>query len=497
MRLPLEAKESECLKLIYSDKLSCEESLELVVPDTCADAEKILDIRGQALLVSKAALSDGVLVTACVEADVIFLSEENEPACISSKLNFEFSAIAKGIEESSQLVVSLEICRLEARLLNPRKILIRAELTAEIKAYKEDVFTLWNELPEAGENGVYLLSKEAEHSLVAGIGEKNFTISDEYELPEDCHEARIISCVTELHSEDVKVVGNKLVFKAKTETHALLSGEGGNIVSAVFETPFSQIIETENARDDAAASISLSLLSADFVALPDRDGGVIAANFKLSANAVCTVSKRTSFIADSYSNKYPLVPEYVRVPAVFCQPSQHRRVLLEGELDSGQVEFSYLRCHGITIGSDGGRLGITARLGGIGKDEKGNLIPISLSLRGTEDLQLDSNCEAVLGMAHSTSLNIRDSGNVSLEACFDVTICRNFEFEAICAIEADELSPTVSEGRPSLTVLCADRGESLWDIAKRHGSTIEAIESANSIGDDFDAKRRPLIVPKV
>ena len=497
MRLPLEAKESECLKLIYSDKLSCEESMELVVPDTCADAEKILDIRGQALLVSKAALSDGVLVTACIEADVIFLSEENEPACVSSKLNFEFSAIVKGINESSQLVVALEICRLEARILNPRKILIRAELAAEIKVYKETVFTLWNELPEAGENGVYLLSKEAEHSLVAGVGEKSFTISDEYELPGDCHEARIISCVTQLHFEDVKAVGNKLVFKAKAETHTLLSGEGGNIVSASFETPFSQIIETENAWDDVAASINLSLLLADFVALPDRDGGVIAANFKISANAVCTVSKRTSFIADSYSNKYPLAAEYVRVPAVSCQSPHRHRVLLEGELDSGQVELCYLRCQGITIGSDGGRLGITARLGGIGKDEKGNLIPISLSLRGTEDLQLDSGCEAVISTTHSTSLNIRDMGNMSVEIGFDVTICHSFELDAICAIEADELSPKDSEGRPSLTVLCADKGESLWDIAKRHGSTIEAIEKANSIDDDFNAKMRPLIVPKV
>lgn len=497
MRLPLEAKESECLRLIYNDKLSCEESAEVVIPDVCADVGKILDVRGQALMVSKRAVSEGLVVSACLEADVIFVTEEDsEPRSISAKLPFEFSSIAKGVDEDCEIVAALELCKLEARMLNPRKLFIRAELAADIRIYKDDVFLLWNDLTEADEVGVHLLRREIEHSLVMGVGEKSFTVSDEYDLPDgDCN-SRIISCMTEICADDVKSVGNKLVVKASAKTNALMAHRGGEIFFASFETQFSQIIESDSASDDTEVDIILSLVSADFVVLPDRDDGVIAANYKICVQAVCVAGQNSTYVADAYSNQFEIELESTEVPILNFNTERRQRIRLSGNLNEDCGDVLYLSCGGVCSFIEEGKTSFTARVSGIGRDAEGELLPLSATLRGSEEIGLAEGESMTVSGVCCGAPSVPRSGEISLDLDFDLALCSHKKLEAISAIEYDEESPIDNENCASVVVICSERSSSLWAIAKKYGSTIETIEAANSLCGEFSESSRPLIVPR-
>lgn len=499
MRLPLERKESECLKLIYNDKISGEESCELVIPDTCGDVGTILDVRGQVLISSKKSSDDSICVSAVVDVDVLFLEEDGESVhCVSAKLPFELSTAVNGANEDTQIVADIELCSTDARMLNPRKLLIRAELISYVRCYNEDRFVLWEDVSCNDDYAVHLQKKHLEHSLTAGVGEKSFSLSDEYAMPKTGDDsAKLLSCVTKLCVNDVKTVGNKLIFKAVAETNALFLSCDGEVFSSIFETQFSQIIESDSAQDEPQVDIILYLTSADFVLLPDKEDGVIAVNFKISAQSVCVVNTCSAYIADAYSCRFPLEIEKADVPVFSISPAKKQKLRLEGTFGDVSCNVLYAYCAGVCMGIEGGKVSFRADIRGVGKGSDGELIPLEATLKGCEETAPEDHQHIIISCLCCGPLTVTQNSNLCIDLFYDMAICEHGELRAICALEIDEDCPVDSDSRPSLVIICANNGADLWTIAKKYGSDIDAIIAANSLHGEFSETMRPLIVPKV
>ncbi len=499
MRLPLKALESECLKLIYSDKITQEGSIELVIPDTCGDVGKILDVRGQLLINSNKSVSDGLIVSASVEVDIIFLDEDGDSIhTVSVQLPFEFDQTIKGATEDTDAVISMEMCRLDARTLNPRKLLVRAELSADIRCYNEDKFVLWETLENPEEYGIHLKREDIEHSLIMDIGEKSFTVSDEYNMPSDqTGDARTLSCVTEICIDDVKTVGNKVIFKATAKTNAVFLCSDMDISSANFETQFSQIIETDSVRENAQVNIIPYITASDFVFLPDREEGVIAANIKVCVQAICVANRASVYVADAYSNKFSIEAVTADVPVFSLIPSKQMKLRLEGSCGSEIDKVLYIYCGGVCSDINGSKLDFTARICGVGTNSDGLCVPLSATLRGSQELDLEANQRVDIFDICCCAPDLSDEGRIELEISYCISVRDDEQIDALCAIEVDEEMPVNSESRPSLVILCANYDASLWSLAKEYCSTIEAIRDANSLCGEFDEKTRPLLIPKV
>lgn len=499
MRLPLERKESKCLKLIYNDKISGEESCELVIPDTCGDVGKILDVRGQVLVTGKKAFENSVCVSAAVEADVLFLAEDMETVHhVSAKLPFELSAVVNGAGEDSYLLAETCLCGIDARMLNPRKLLIRGELLADVRCYNPDIFVLWQTGEFEKELGIRLQSRQLSHSLVTDIGEKSFTLSDEYALPKNGDSpAKLLSCVTGLCVNEVKTVGSKLIFKAVAETNAVFIDSEGDVFSSVFETQFSQIIESDSAQNEPLVDIIPYLTSSDFVLLPDREEGVIAANFKISVQAICIVTTTSDYIADAYSCRYPLEAEKAQVPVFLANTGGKQKLRLEGSFGEENCELIYAYCAGVCTDTAEGKVCFRTEIRGVGKTQEGMLTPLSASLKGCEEFMPEPHRRPDVINLCCGPLTVTQNGSICLDLFYDLVIFENGELSAVCSLEIDSDRPLDFDRRPSLVVLCGDLGTDLWSIAKKYCSDIDAIVAANSLCSEFSEGMRPLIVPKI
>ena len=86
------------------------------------------------------------------------------------------------------------------------------------------------------------------------------------------------------------------------------------------------------------------------------------------------------------------------------------------------------------------------------------------------------------------------------ELAVELTIAYGLmEFSEIVAVGGLELGENNSAergNRPSLVVVCTNRGADVWSLAKKYGSTVEMIENANREGEAFNPARRPLLVPR-
>lgn len=501
MRYVLDRSERSCFIPIYESTLVQHESTELVIPDIREDVDVIVDVRGQLTLQAKKVLTDSAVISASVFVTAIYRTETGEkPECVSTTIPFEFNISEPGIDEETELIASLDLCSIEAKPLNPRKLLFKAQVSAKVRCLIPDNFSICTGIPEAAEKAcVHTHISQVEHSLISGVREKIFTVSDEYQLPKGIDESATLICTESgICVNEVKTVGTKLVFKATADTVGyFMTAEG--LKTGVFSSVFSQIIETDAEHENASAVVLLELMSADYTRMPDSTQVDYAASFRICATAICTDRTTNTYISDAYSNCRELELDTASIAVRDTMPAKTLEVDLEGALPSGVspesvVYLSVSCCCAVT--DTCGKLRVTAQATGVYKSDEG-CMPLYVELSGGDEIVLgDRQCMNLLYLCCDNAVTIRDN-SVSTGAKLLVEVTRSCEISAICAIEYDEETCLDNSQRPSVTVLCSQYADvDLWAIAKKYGSSIEAIEKANSLTGEFYPQMRPLLVPK-
>lgn len=504
MRVALHRVESDCFKPIYDSDISKEETLELVVPDVSADIGRILDVRGQLLISSQKARTDEIYISASVEVTVIYAADESgKVQYVMSNIPVDMTVPVPGADENTRLVSRWQLCSLDARMLNPRKLLLRANVSAHITACMPDKFVLWDNLSE-DEKNVYILQKEVEHTLVVGVRDKSFVVSDEYRLPSDMDQnAKMLSASTEICVQDAKAVGNKIVVKAVANTSAVFLNENdGSLFDSIFSTQFSQIIEVDTYGDDVETVVTILLKDAEFSMITGRDNGFLcSAMLNMTAQAVCRENKTSMYVADAYSNKFELTPETEIVKLTKCYPSKTLMLNMRDRLQSKDAltEIRYADITTVCAEVDGGDIKVTVLVGGVATTESGESVPVELRLTAGESVPLTKNQKLTIvsvccekAVLTGTALN----AEISVDLTLTYGIKESAEISAVSSLEICEDCTIYSNDRPSLVVLCADKNIDLWTLAKKYGSTTEMIKNANMHDGEFSADCRPLLIPR-
>lgn len=502
MRVALHRVESDCLKPIYDNAVSKEETLEVVVPDVCADVGKLLDVRGQLLITSQKARMNEILIGAAVEVTVLYAAEDSgKPQYVLANIPIEITIPANGVDDGVKLLTRAELCTLDARLLNPRKLILRAEVTAHVRAYAPSSFVLWDNLSEEETAPVHILKKQAEHTLIVGIREKTFAVSDEYRLPEGKGQAsKMLSAQTQLCVQDLKSVGNKVVVKASAKINSVFLNEGdGSLFETLFETQFSQIIEVEYAGEDIFNTVMLQLRDAEFTLAADR--ALCAVTLHLCAQLTSRRNISSGFIADAYCNRCALSQETTELKLKKYQPQSPLTMGLQGRLQSKMplAEIQYLAVSELCTEVDGGTVKAAVTVTGVGRTESGEAEPIAVRLRAEEAMTLTANQKlriASVCWERPMSIGTPQNAELAVELTIAYGLMEFSEIVAVGGLELGENNSAERGNRPSLVVVCTNRGADVWSLAKKYGSTVEMIENANREGEAFNPARRPLLVPR-
>ncbi len=505
MRAALHRVESDCLKPIYDNVICKEETLELVVPDVSADIGKILDVRGQFLLASQKVKTDEIHISGSVEVTVIYAAEDSgKVQYVMANIPFNVTAPVAGADDNSKLVSRWELCDLDARTLNPRKLLLRADTAAHIVVYAPDKFVLWDNLSESEKAPAYILKKEAAHTLVVGVREKSFVVSDEYRVPADKGQnVKMLSASTEICVQDVKEVGNKIVIKALSNTTAVFLNESdGSLFDSLFSTQFSQIIEVDTYGDSIMNSVNIQLRDAEFTMISGRDNSpAYSASLQMVAQAVSKDNRLAVYIADAYSNEFMVKTETADTKLMKCLPKDSLMLNMRCKMKPNEnlADILYVCVSEVCTEAEGNEIRVSVNIGGVGRCENGELEAIGLKLNTEEKVELMRNQRLnIASVCCEKPMIIGAPQNAEISVAVNINYCiKEFsEISAVCCLDICEDCPIRYDDRPSLVVLCSDRESDLWCLAKKYGSTVEMIENANKFYDDFTPRCRPLLIPR-
>ena len=502
MELSMKRSGIACCEKVFEYAMPVEQAAETVVPDTMPDVERILCAEGMVIIRSKEVNDGRVSVTAGVAATVIYAPEGGGKPCrISAAVPVELELDAPGVTQESIPVAMLSLTGVEARMLNPRKLLVRAVVFACVECYAQTEMSFCDGLEGEGSENVEVLTDSRTISPVVCVREKTFVVSDEYRLqPGQPAIGELVWHGVDIVPGSVRAVGSKIVFSGTVRMSVLYeAAETGELATAGFETEFSQMLDTGSDLSSPDCSI-YSMLTAEYVEPTTLSGGErgISAEFHLVSQAVCTDSVRVTCVTDCYSNcrELEITSEENELGCVQRRSTVRATVHESLPASPQPTEICKVMCRTGTAVCEGGTLKCPVTVTVLYYTSDGQCWSVSRRLTSEAPAELGENEYAALVRANCTDCSASPSA-----AGTDVRLLVDFELLVVKRITVPQIA-TVTCGEeldlgdlPSLTVVRAGSGETLWALGKRYRSTAKLIAAQNGLSESECLEGRTLLIP--
>lgn len=485
----------------YYGTISQEELTESIVPDAYPDISRIVSSSGEASLTAKQTSEGTIKVSGIACLTVLYIPEgESSPRSLSYDIPFQCTADSPNIKETQQVHAKMIGVSADARLMNPRKVLLKAEITVNVAVYGQE----FNEVccDAQGHEDVCGLEKqmtEYRDYVISAVVEKPFVFSEL--LRQSASKPRmeeVIEYHTELGSLDVKYIGKKIVCKGELHL-SMLYRSGLDLVPAHFDLPYSQIIDVENGAEEGDPEASILLKSV----VCQLQEGELEVAVEAQIQAVLWSQRKITFLNDVYSTLESLEAERAEyqfcsmsecssrreTARQFCESGIPVKQVLSGTAYAGQISAhatdtltkyeTVLAVQVLYLSDDDALCAVEYS------------IPASCELEVSDGCSCKCICKVVgdvIAVPVTGGLEIR----VETEYSWRVT-----KMETVSYVAGIRSMPTqnLSEAKPSVILRMVSDNESIWEIAKLCGSTVKDICSANELTTDSLNPGMILLIP--
>ena len=493
--MPAESR-TDRLEAVFGACVPKEFSAESVVPDTMPDIDRILDAE-TAIYIRSKSIDDGeVTLDGVITAVVLFSAAEDE-SVHKLELSVPVSIECRDGEIQSRdvLLSDTAVTASEAKMLNPRKIVLRAETVSEIRLLRTETL----ELSCSGTDspGTQLLKKPASIGYITSVSEKTFTVNEEIPLPDRASLDELLSFHAQVAAEDMKKVGSRAVLQGMVLLSVLYTKEeDGTLVQQSFSVPFSQILEAPP--EDVTASVQLRQSACYLEPIPGLNGASsLSLEMHLTAQLVFTAVMETEYVADAYSLRGLCTADHRTVTVCGRFAPTELRCTTREHLDAPEgvkrVISVYPSASLPAIAEKAFRIPLIVRVLFLGSDDRQHhaVKRIAAEIPADDSFGAQVYCSQVIFREANASA-APDGLDIRLETELRFIQAAADQIHCVCAIETDD-GPQIAAGEGPSLIVVRPGGASVWDLAKKFRSTCALIEESNPGGIDPD---KLILIPR-
>ena len=470
-----------------------EQTQQVRLSDAMPDVGKVVASWGQVLLRGKEWRSDSVCVTGGVKAWTLYAPEDgSQPRCVESWLPFQMKWDMPDAQRDGTVIACPMPVMVEARMLSDRKLMVRANvrIMACAMVSAEAAIHTPADLPQ----DVQTLRNTYPMRLPVEAGEKAFEMEETVSLPstEQPMETLLRYTLAPALTES-KLVADKLVLRGAARLHMLYMGTDGRLHSWDTELPFSQYTQLDEQYEPGAeAKICFGVTALE---LEPGEDGALALKAGITAQYVICDQKEVVVAQDMYSpnRSVRLTVEELQLPAVLDEQSQNIRAEVTPErMPLQTVDAVFLPDPPEVYREDDN---VHARLGGtlqlLGINEDGELC--------CENCHWEDALSFPTGEQTNTHLHLHSMGTpqstgngMRTELQLDALTTTQQPMAVVTGAELGDMTEP-DPNRPSL-ILRRLGDESLWELAKHTGSTVDAIQKLNGL-QETPVSDQMLLIP--
>ncbi len=465
-----------------------EETQEIRLTDGMPDIGRILGCWGQPIVRSKEWRSGGMGISGGVMVWVMYAPEDGtEPKTVEGWVPFQQKWEFEDNGRDGFIWVQPVLKSMDARSVSPRKIMVRANVATLGQAMQMTQADVYQ--PDHVPEDVELLRRSYPVELPVETGEKLVQLDEELTAPDSAMEKILCYSLMSRITEQ-KILGPRLVFKGLALLKTMYMS-GGKIQNWEVEVPFSQYAELD--RDLSGGAVGVIMPVVTDLELGLNEGRI---HLKATVAAQYTIFDRLAveLTEDAYSPRREVEPKFLQLqlPARLdhWQGTAEQELTIPGEMSaladvSTMWDIPQCRSNEMTLNG-------TCQV--LYYDPVGNLQSGTGKLEQTVELDQDSaaalRCSAAAWEKPKVSIH---GEGVTISQAMDLIFSATGRqgMNMVTGMELGELREP-DGGRPSL-VLRRCQQESLWELAKEHGSTVAAIRSANALEGEPEPARMLLI----
>lgn len=484
---------------------------DITLPDYCPDIKRILKCLVTPCVISEQCVGDRVTIDANAFVQVVYVDDSNNIFCYDK--TFPFS---KTIELGKQIdnptaEIRMKTAYANTRAVSQRRIDIHASVAISVSIFGKKEAEV---VTDAENCGVQLLKDFDNSSDYIGHAIKSFTLNEVMEIGKSKPPVRqIIRQKTVPYLSEVKVIANKLLLKGDLTVSILYCADNTDGGYEVFENslPISQIVEFEGIDEDSDYSVKINVSSISIIPKTNSNGEKSLFDVTVSMTAVIKADKKSeiSLPSDCYSTEYNLKSEKKLLSfEKICDKYEELVMIKKNEEFSNTSisEIINIWCDDVvtTYTCTGDELKIIGStvVSILGKDDANQPFYAERTLTFEKVKNIDGGCRDLICSADATVSSVgfvlTDSSKIDLrvEVRLNCTLSRRNTAEILTDISCDKESKKEKKAS-ALTIYFSDKGENVWNIARKYNTTVDAIKIENDIKENLIAEKCMLLIPGV
>ena len=478
---------------------------DMIIPDAKPDIINTINVSGIPTIYRKETMEGKIRVDGNINTYIMYLSDEEKPENRGLNTSLDFSEIieVKQSIEGANLKIATNINSIECKIINERKINLKAALEMKITISTDEEVEIIEDIQK--ENSLQILKDKIEVNSLIGRGSTKVHSKETVQIEQEDLLAEILEADIELIDKDTKISYNKILAKTDAKIKILYLTEEGEIKKVFGTVPVVGFVDLPNVNENSICDVNYELQN---IIIKPNNSEEHSIYVEIETEITCEGydSKQISVVKDLYSPYKNIEMDTKQINLVSTKKQIKEKNTLKEHLVIDELENKkLLDVEAKPIIRNENKNGTNLKvdcdmeLKFILFDEQNSRIEIK-----EEKIPFDFSTN-ILEKENYTNIDL-EIGNQDFVIQSNNEVSCNLDVINILEIEKYSNLQTINnieekgdkeDANYSVIIYIVKKEDTLWNIAKKFGSTICDIVKVNEIEDPENLKaNQKIFIPR-
>ncbi len=468
--------------------------MDILLADYCPDVTAILKCMIRPVITARYQSGDRYSVDGITTVRVLYLTEDRQTVhCFEALQPFNVHFRMNG---AVHYYTDIKTDYVNCRAVSPRRIDIHGAFRVFLTACGEGTASVFS---DPHDRNVFCQTHTVTSSIPMCEAEKAFLVDETIDLGV-CAD-RLLYCDCVVDRCESKILTNKMIVKGTLRLKAAY-GIDTQLCRNEQEIPFSQILDVDGLTEEWDCDTTVTVGECETHLQQNENGSsLLFFNCKLMACARCSKQESDEVVLDAYSVEHPLMCDTTPIETCVCHEthtsatSMQETLSLSDGICAIDDVFAELKGYEIRQTENDSCLTVCVLVGMITRDQAGYLGYCEKTVDFETPFKENGQDVHVRLLSVAASV-YGDQVRIQAET---ETVCRVTQKETLNVVTdvAEDLKQSFPRCAASIRIVYADAGETLWQIAKTHHSSVEEIAAENDLSSPVITTATMLMIPTV
>ena len=462
---------------------------DMIVPDSKPDILNTISTSGIVSIYKTEISEEKIRIDGNVNTYIMYIPDGVEDNVRGLNTNLDFSEIINipTCKEGMNPVLETQLKSIDCKVLNGRKINIKAIIEVSFKIYSQDSIEIINDMNNV--ENLQMLKEELKVNSLVGMGLNKISSKDTIRIDNIDNLAEILKVDINLGSKDIKLSYNKVLAKSEIEIKIMYLTEDNRINITNSKLPFVGFIDIPNVLDGNICDVNYLIKNIIIKPNPQEEHSIYV---EVEVEITCNVyeEKDINIIQDMFIPGKELDFEKKQITTVMDKQNKINIKSINEKINFRAIENTKLIDVDVTtsiLKEDKINSKILCEgdinlkflfLNNNNQIEiKETTIPFDFVVEDLENGET-LNSENYIEIK-DTNFIVQEGGDIECNIDIEITT-KLYRYANISVIDSVEDKGNIENQDYSIIIYVVKKGDSMWNIAKKFGTTVEYIVNINN-----------------